>query len=114
MSYSPGFAINLHPNRRKNRKRDKKRRDFIHEQPCICEASGTCQGEIEGHHAGNRGHSQTAPEDTLLPLCWAHHSRWSKISAHVLGVNFWKTYGLDRDAEIAKMRAAYERMCGHG
>lgn len=32
-----------------------------------------CSGPIEAHHAGVRGLSQKAPDDTCIPLCSHHH-----------------------------------------
>lgn len=36
-------------------------------------AFGDCRGAVEAHHAGERGYSQKAPDDTCIPLCEGHH-----------------------------------------
>lgn len=43
----------------------------IHRLPCC--ATGDHDGPIEAHHAGRRGMSQRAHDDTCVPLCRQHH-----------------------------------------
>lgn len=67
-----------------------------------------CQGDVQPHHAGIRGMSQTAHDRTLVPLCSAHHDRRMPHSVHALGVCFWAFHGLDKEKVLADLNARYE------
>jgi hypothetical protein len=65
--------------------------------------------KTEPHHAGEHGYAQKPPDKTCVPLCAEHH-RTGKHAAHVLGKNFWKYHDIDRDAMIAALNKAYDRL----
>lgn len=45
-------------------------------QPCMAALAGGCGGAVEAHHAGDRGLSQKAHDETCIPLCTHHHRAW--------------------------------------
>jgi hypothetical protein len=53
---------------------------WIHELPCFAESMGGCQGYVEAHHAGPRGLSRRAHDDTCVPLCSIHHKQFEDAS----------------------------------
>lgn len=65
----------------------------------------------EAAHVGDRGLSQKCPDRETIPLCAQHH-REGKDSAHRLGRNFWKHWGLDRDTLIEVLQQKYTAQAG--
>jgi hypothetical protein len=116
----------FHPNRRKNRQRDKAFLAWIHLQPCAVAAAlvaplnmgatrtlivAGCSGRITAHHAGTRGLMQKADDRTAIPLCEAHHQHGPK-AVHRIGKQFWNSHGIDRDELIAGLNAKFEAEYG--
>jgi hypothetical protein len=86
------------------RNQDKKRLAWIHTFPCIvpeCHAR-----DVEADHVGARGFGTKCGDDETLPICSAHH-RTGRDARHVLGRNFWRHHGLDRDSLLAEYHERY-------
>lgn len=55
---------------------------WIHDLPCSARNLGdNCDGPIEAHHAGSRGMSQRAHDNTCIALCRRHHRAWHDFGA---------------------------------
>lgn len=92
---------------RKRLNKDPQYLSWLHQQQCLITGIGfPCSGPIEAHHAGVRGLSQKAPDETAVPLCSGHH-RTGRDSVHVLGRRFWDCHELDMMAEIQKLHKRY-------
>ena len=46
---------------------------YVKTLPCVASIIGRCDGVIEADHAGRRGISQKAHDNTCIPLCTKHH-----------------------------------------
>lgn len=83
---------------------------WIRMQWCIiCEyVTGSEAGtrHVEAAHVGRRGLGQKCSDNETVPLCVRHH-RTGKDSHHVLGKNFWKHHGLDRDQMVRRLINLY-------
>lgn len=71
-----------------------------------------CFGVIEAHHAGRRGVSQKAPDDTVMPLCKHHHDGLDEHNSVWMG---WPRYTRQPwfDAAIAIYQARYALVLGN-
>lgn len=97
--------------RRHNRKRDKTYMAFIASLAClVCSlpGKGPQQYRTEVAHVGDRGLMQKCSDRETLPLCTMHHTL-APESQHRAGKKFWWLWGIDRDAEIARLNALYEQ-----
>lgn len=60
-------------------------------------------------HVGRiRGMSQKCSDRETIPLCDAHHDHGRPESHHGLGKLFWEYHGINRDAIIKVLNAAYD------
>lgn len=107
---------------RRGRVRNRAYMKFVTDQPCvICEISRAELAKMgftgdkyditqtlhtEAAHVGVRGMAQKCSDLETIPLCGEHH-RTGKDSHHVLGKRFWEHHGIDRQALIARLNAAY-------
>lgn len=90
--------------------RDENYRAFIRYQSClICHAM-----PVEAHHQPKKGHGSMrmkAPDDRAVPLCYNHHrgggTKAQPGSVHRNGRSIYETYGVNIEAEIARLNAAF-------
>lgn len=64
--------------RRSSRVRDPEYMAIVRTLPCaaIGLPGHQCDGSIHAHHAGYRGVSQKADDNTTIPLCQVAHANW--------------------------------------
>ena len=68
-------------------------------------------GPTEAAHVGVRGLGRRCSDREAMPLGHNHHQH-SPESHHVLGKNFWKHHGLDRDTVLAILHDIYAKETG--
>ena len=67
---------------------------------CCAPDDGRCMGPVEAHHAGRRGLSQRAHDDTAIPLCTQHHRDYHQAAGPFRA--------MDRDQRRAWVEARIE------
>jgi len=81
--------------------RDPEYRAFIRQQRCLC-----CPApESIHHHQPRRFHGSTSMKCSdyrCVPLCYIHHDEFHRTSWP-----FYAKYGIDVEAEIARLNALY-------
>jgi hypothetical protein len=98
----------------RRRERDFDYMGWIKTQSCAAATVGgvgDCQGPIEADHAGRRGLSRKAPDDTCIPLCQLHHRQRTDHSG------LFRTWTRERmrdwlDLEIEHHRSMYAALPG--
>lgn len=68
---------------------------------CVC---GVTRG-VQAAHVGLRGLGQIADDHSVIPLCFKHHDRRSKVSIHKLGKGFEEYHHIDIQAILRTLTA---------
>lgn len=67
------------------------------------------RSDTEAAHVGPRGLGQKCSPFQTIPLCGHEHHREGRYSHHKMQKHFWRHWGIDRDALIARLNQRYEK-----
>ena len=67
------------------RKRDKEYLAAVHELTCILRRAGTCWGNLEANHVGERPLGRKCDDTQTVPMCTDHHRQWTDNEGYFHG-----------------------------